>query len=331
MSQNVNIIRSNPRTQFTVLPNTVANDARLSAAALGLLYYVLSRPGNWRVVPDQLAHRFGISYRTTLKILNELRTAGYVVRELVFDAAHRIVGTRYIVHDEPQLGVNQATDDDLGASAPERKLDLPISPHRFVQHSNRLTEKQHTVIRKDRHKHQPHTPSANAEGDEDGDPVLQAIADDIACAGDTEHARCVVQILKSLTAVRRKQLCAQWKRRGRVRSNTWLEIRQAANELRQVGSQRASDSRENIDADEAADLPASARARSQSCPRAARSQAMARPAGPPVLQQGRLAQSSQRTSGVAAAASTAVRDMPRRDSAAAHAGNHGPPQEGSQG
>lgn len=125
MTRPVNIIRSRPRTRYTKLPNALANDKNLSARALGVLYYILTKPPDWRVHPKQIASRFGMSYRMALKIMRELIDAGYVRREVLRDG-RRFSGKRYVVADEPwafpDAGEGQATpdrQDEENVSAPQ--------------------------------------------------------------------------------------------------------------------------------------------------------------------------------------------------------------------
>ena len=48
------IIRSNRKTNYTVIDNRVFADHRLSFAAMGLLGYLLSKPDNWTISTAQL-------------------------------------------------------------------------------------------------------------------------------------------------------------------------------------------------------------------------------------------------------------------------------------
>lgn len=70
-------------TQFTITPNASAEDSRISWAAKGLLWYILSRPKDWVVYTKQLAKIYngnakGNGRDAVLSLLNELKLAGYV-------------------------------------------------------------------------------------------------------------------------------------------------------------------------------------------------------------------------------------------------------------
>ena len=75
------IEREDPGEQpYTVFTNELLNDPILSAEALGVLVYLLSKPANWRVMPAELAKRFGCGRDRVYKILNALADAGYARR-----------------------------------------------------------------------------------------------------------------------------------------------------------------------------------------------------------------------------------------------------------
>ena len=51
------MIHRQPRitTNFTVVPNQILNDGRISFRAKGLLVYILSKPDHWRTTTSHLA------------------------------------------------------------------------------------------------------------------------------------------------------------------------------------------------------------------------------------------------------------------------------------
>lgn len=70
-------------SHFTITSNKTPEDPRLSWAAKGLLWYVLSRSHDWKIFTAQLAEIYqgkdrGNGYDAIKKIVKELRTAGYV-------------------------------------------------------------------------------------------------------------------------------------------------------------------------------------------------------------------------------------------------------------
>ena len=75
------IERENPgELPYTTFVNELLNDADLGAEALGMLVYLLSKPANWKVMPSELAKRFGCGKDKIYRIINDLVTAGYARR-----------------------------------------------------------------------------------------------------------------------------------------------------------------------------------------------------------------------------------------------------------
>ena len=68
------IIRGNIRENFSVLPNDLMNDERLSADALGVLVYLLSKPTDWQVRVTELRRRFDIGRDKVYRILESSST-----------------------------------------------------------------------------------------------------------------------------------------------------------------------------------------------------------------------------------------------------------------
>lgn len=114
---------------FTVFANALLNDGRLSAEALGVLVYLVSKPGSWRVMPGVLGKRFGCGRDKVYRIMGELIDAGYASREAERDAAGVIRGWNYLVSNEiiPLPENQEVVDQPLpekatsGKSAPQKK------------------------------------------------------------------------------------------------------------------------------------------------------------------------------------------------------------------
>ncbi|WP_329134619.1 hypothetical protein OG552_19440 [Streptomyces sp. NBC_01476] len=71
------IHRSRHERGFTVLPNTLLQDRRLSYTARGLLADLLSRPDGWREDGRHMADTSPHGRLTVAKALRELTAAGY--------------------------------------------------------------------------------------------------------------------------------------------------------------------------------------------------------------------------------------------------------------
>lgn len=225
----INIIRSNPRVRYTALPNHVANDEKLSARALGVLYYILTKPPAWRVIPDQLRSRFDMSYRLILKLLNELIDAGYIKRELMY-VNFRITGVRYLVTDEPGY---------FGEIPAEVEANSRVTADQHVDFvaccEGSQPAKRHHIERNNRQKDKPLTPTSQREVSPQR-LVRKVTANSPSCSDQGTFEREIAallcpdnlangfEMLGLLPETEVAQLCTM-KRRGTLDESTLLRIR----------------------------------------------------------------------------------------------------------
>ncbi|MGY3452185.1 hypothetical protein [Bradyrhizobium sp. USDA 4353] len=96
------IVRREHRAQFTIVPNAVFADTRLSVEAKGVLGYLLSRPHKWHVRLDHIGRTLLVGRKKLQRIFRELIAAGYVTREAqrIVDG-HRFGEIDYVVRDVP--------------------------------------------------------------------------------------------------------------------------------------------------------------------------------------------------------------------------------------
>ncbi|NPV23378.1 hypothetical protein [Bradyrhizobium aeschynomenes] len=96
------IVRREHKAQFTIVPNAVFADPRLSIEAKGVLGYLLSRPHNWHVRLDHIGRTLLVGRKKLQRIFRELIAAGYVTREAqrIVDG-HRFGEIDYVVRDVP--------------------------------------------------------------------------------------------------------------------------------------------------------------------------------------------------------------------------------------
>jgi len=96
------IVRREHRAQFTIVPNSIFRDDRLSIEAKGVLGYLLSRPHNWQVRLDHVGRTLRVGRKKLQRIFRELIGAGYVTREQPRTSdAHRFCEIDYVVRDVP--------------------------------------------------------------------------------------------------------------------------------------------------------------------------------------------------------------------------------------
>jgi hypothetical protein len=108
------IVRREHRAQFTIVPNAIFLDDRLSIEAKGVLGYLLSRPHSWQVRLEHVGRTLRIGRKKLQRIFRELIGAGYVTREQPRTAdAHRFREIDYVVRDVP-LAPLQPADTSPG-------------------------------------------------------------------------------------------------------------------------------------------------------------------------------------------------------------------------
>ncbi|WP_030064846.1 hypothetical protein [Streptomyces natalensis] len=118
------IRRSKPVDNFTILPNALLRDDRLTYCARGVLAELLSRPSGWETNADALSERarrhrgdvVGEGRRGLRAAFTELEAAGYIVRRREQASKGRFI-TVLEVYDIPQdRGTARGTSAD-GTSA----------------------------------------------------------------------------------------------------------------------------------------------------------------------------------------------------------------------
>lgn len=114
------VVRRRHNARFASLPNAIWEDPRISIEAKGTLGYLLSRPHNWNVRPQQVGQVLDIGKDRLQRIFQELIAAGYVTREQTRDESTGSFGSmEYVVRDEPDTGV---------ASLPQPENPQPANP-----------------------------------------------------------------------------------------------------------------------------------------------------------------------------------------------------------
>lgn len=113
---------------FVAVPNWVAQDARLSPEAVGVLVYLASLPNGWRLSPDDVRARFGMGKDRWQRIARELRAAGAMMREAIRGAGGRLLGEVVRVR-WPEAGEADAVTEKAETTG-SRKTRHPVAKHR---------------------------------------------------------------------------------------------------------------------------------------------------------------------------------------------------------
>lgn len=112
------IRRGKHKSRYTIVPNVIFEDPRMSAAAKGTLGYLLSRPAGWSVRHDHLRRIMKLGRKGFAKVMRELIEADYVRRSSEQQRAddNTFAPYDYDVFDEPQPV--EKSVDNWGADVP---------------------------------------------------------------------------------------------------------------------------------------------------------------------------------------------------------------------
>ena len=93
-------IKSGRKKGFVVLFRSAAQDSRLTLEARGLFALMISLPDNWSYTVTGLSKKAGCGREKTRRLLRELQTVGYLVREQSHDTGGQFSGAVYVLQDE---------------------------------------------------------------------------------------------------------------------------------------------------------------------------------------------------------------------------------------
>ena len=110
------ILRTHKKSSYAVISNEPLNDSGLSWEARGLLAYLLSKPDGWQVsIHDLLkqkndAGRYGSGRDKVYRMLNELKTKGYLYRVRINGAGGKfeVVNT---IYESPSLNPHHSVEE----------------------------------------------------------------------------------------------------------------------------------------------------------------------------------------------------------------------------
>ena len=95
------MIRRSPSPERYYVLNHQIIDKDLSAEALGVLVYALSKPDECQICPSELAKKFKCGKDKMARILKEIREAGYASFSRIRDESGRLVRGEWIFSEQP--------------------------------------------------------------------------------------------------------------------------------------------------------------------------------------------------------------------------------------
>ena len=119
------VFRIEKTQNYTVMSNHHLRNAALSLKAKGLLSQILSLPENWDYTLAGLSRINREKIDAIREAVRELEKTGYITRSRVRDGKGRLQGADYIIHEQPQNGIDPPHD---GESIPKTLVNTEQSP-----------------------------------------------------------------------------------------------------------------------------------------------------------------------------------------------------------
>ena len=186
-------IKSGRTKGFVVLFRSAAQDERLSLEARGLFALMVSLPENWSYTVAGLAKKAGCGREKARRLLQELQTVGYLVREQSHDNGGKFSGAVYVLQDEAPLPENPSNGETENAPLPEKP---PTDDPSTAEPSTEIAPEKNKELKTPEVKKPPKAPQRGRRGSkydlaEDAKPLLQAYV-----AGDQELHRMLGEFIK---------------------------------------------------------------------------------------------------------------------------------------
>lgn len=188
-----NKIKSGRKNGFVVLFRSAAQDDRLSLEARGLFALMVSLPENWSYTVAGLAKKAGCGREKARRLLQELQTVGYLVREQSHDDGGKFSGAVYVLQDEAPLPENPSNGETENSPLPEKPTTAEPST---AGPSTGIAPEKNKELKTPEEKEPPKAPQRGRRGSkydlaEDAKPLLQAYV-----AGDQELHRMLGEFIK---------------------------------------------------------------------------------------------------------------------------------------
>lgn len=188
-----NKIKSGRKKGFVVLFRSAAQDERLSLEARGLFALMVSLPENWSYTVAGLAKKAGCGREKARRLLQELQTVGYLVREQSHDNGGKFSGAVYVLQDEAPLPENPSNGETKDQPLPEKPSTAEPST---AGPSTGIAPEKNKELKTPEEKEPPKAPQRGRRGSrydlaEDAKPLLQAYV-----AGDQELHRMLGEFIK---------------------------------------------------------------------------------------------------------------------------------------
>lgn len=131
------VTRENPYAQ---IDKRVLGDNRLSWRAKGILAYLLSKPSGWKVNVKDIWNNGAEGRNAVQDCLVELQKIGYAELKTVTGEHGKLMGSQWIITEEPKGGFSELTDKPKTGKPTNRKSGSRVYSNNEEDSNNELSE-----------------------------------------------------------------------------------------------------------------------------------------------------------------------------------------------
>ena len=158
MAECVIQVRRRGKEGYTILPNAILRDKRLSLKTKGLFLIILSLPKEWDYSVAGLAIVAGCGRNAVQSALKEMEEAGYLTRSQAQGEGGKFTGVVYTIRDQSLIEEEEEEEADAGADGEEKKEPLSDQPLSENPTADDPAMENPTQYKKDRYKKEKRTP-----------------------------------------------------------------------------------------------------------------------------------------------------------------------------
>ena len=133
------VTRENPYAQ---IDKRVLGDNRLSWRAKGILAYLLSKPSGWKVNVKDIWNNGAEGRNAVQDCLVELQKIGYAELKTVTGEHGKLMGSQWIITEEPKGGFSELTDKPKTGKPTNRKSGSRLHSNNEEDSNNELSERE---------------------------------------------------------------------------------------------------------------------------------------------------------------------------------------------
>lgn len=130
------------KDNFTIIPNSIIQDKRISVKALGLFVYLASKPSDWRFSSERISNDFRDGITSIRASLTELEKYNYLSRIKITESG-KFKGIAYVINSD----VAKADDVKTVGVKPDDGFSDDGKPNNISNTNNTNTELSNTILK----------------------------------------------------------------------------------------------------------------------------------------------------------------------------------------